>query len=335
MNSARTDRPTRLMICAVVLLVPLTFWASAALYFDLPFKGARAPAGALYLFLIAGLVGWIRPLWKAVGCGFACFSIVLGWWLSLQPANVRDWQPDVAETAWAEIDKDRVAIHNVRNSLYRSETDYTPRWETRAVNLSSIRSADIFITYWGSPWIAHPILSFHYGDDEYLAFSIEVRKEKGEGYSAVRGFFRQFELIYIVSDERDVVRLRTNYRQGEEVYAFRLRASPGAAQALFMEYIRSLNRLREQPEWYNALTTNCTTDIRRMAVLAVGPDAPAWDWRILLNGRLDEMLYSQGRLVGNLSLAELKQRAHINAVARVSDQAPDFSQRIRFGRPGF
>jgi hypothetical protein len=178
-------------------------------------------------------------------------------------------------------------------------------------------------------------MSFNYGDDEYLAFSIEVRKEKVESYSAVRGFFRQFELIYIASDERDVVRLRTNYRPGEEVYAFRLRATPEAARALFMEYIHSLNRLRERPEWYNALTTNCTTDIRRMAVIAVGPNAPAWDWRIFLNGHLDEMLYSQGRLAGDLSLAELKQRAHINAVARVYDQAPDFSQRIRSGRPGF
>jgi hypothetical protein len=326
----------RLIRCAAaVLLAPLTLWASAALYFDLPFKFASAPAAVIYLFLIAGLMYWIRPVWKAVGCGFACFAIVLGWWLLLEPSNVRDWQPDVSETAWAEIDGDQVTIHNVRNFIYRSETDYTPRWETKAVNVSSIRGADIFITYWGSPWIAHPIMSFHYGDDEYLAFSIEVRKEKGEGYSAVRGFFRQFELIYIVSDERDVVRLRTNYRHGEEVYVFRLRATPNVARALFMEYIQSLNRLRKQPEWYNALTTNCTTDIRKMAVAAAGTDAAAWDWRILLNGRLDEMLYSQGRLAGDLPLAELKQRAHINAVARVYDQAPDFSQRIRAGRPGF
>ena len=272
---------------------------------------------------------------KALACGFACFAVVLFWWLSLRPSNQRDWQPDVKETAWAEIAGDRVTIHNVRNSIYRSETDYTPRWESRVVNLSSIGGADIFITYWGSPWIAHPIISFQYGDHEYLAFSIEVRKEKREGYSAVRGFFRQFELIYIVSDEKDVVRLRSNYRQGEEVYAFRLRVRPETARGIFMEYIRTLNRLKERPEWYNAVTTNCTTDIRKMAVAVAGRDAPGWNWRILLNGRLDEMLYNQGRLAGNLSLAELKERAHINAAARVYDKAPDFSQRIRAGRPGF
>src|SRR4051794_32924525 len=318
---------------AAILLVPLTLWACAALYFDFPINGLLA--AVVYLCLIVGILALIRPFRKAVGVGVVCFAIVCGWWFSLRPSNNRDWQPDVAATAWADIEGDRVTIHNVRNSIYRTETDYTPRWETRVVDLSSIRGADIFITYWGSPWIAHPIVSFPYGNNEYLAFSIEVRKEVGEGYSAIRGFFRQFELIYIVSDERDVVRLRTNYRQGEEVYAFRLRAGPETVRAFFIEYIRSVNRLRERAEWYNALTTNCTTDIRRMAVLAAGPDAQPWDWRILLNGRMDEMLYRRGRLVGSLPLAELKQRAHINAVARVYDQAPDFSQRIRSGRLGF
>jgi hypothetical protein len=318
-----------------VLFVPVTLWASVAVYFDLPFRSTRAPAAAVYLFLVAGLFVWIRPVRKAVACGFACFAIVFAWWVSLQPSNVREWQPDVAETAWAEIEGNLVTVHNIRNSIYHSETDYTPRWETRIIDLSSILGADLFITYWGSPWIAHPIVSFHYGEDQYLAFSIEVRKEVGEGYSAVRGFFRQFELIYIVSDERDVVRLRSNYRQGEEVHAYRLRVRPEVAQALFREYIQSVNRLRERPQWYNALTTNCTTDIRKMAVSAAGPDAAPWDWRILLNGRLDEMLYERGRLAGVLSFLELKRRGHINAAARAYDRAPDFSQRIRAGRPGF
>ena len=173
-------------------------------------------------------------------CVRVLFRSQLGGGCHCRPRNVRNWQPDVSETGWAEVAGDQVTIHNVRNTIYRSETDYTPRWETRVVDLRSIRGADIFITYWGSPWIAHPIISFRYGNNEYLAFSIEVRKEVGEGYSAIRGFFRQFELIYIVSDERDVVRLRTNYRQGEDVYAFRLRASPEGARALFLA-IRSIS----------------------------------------------------------------------------------------------
>ena len=319
---------------AAVLLVPLTLWAAAALYFDLPIPHARVPAAVVYLVAIAGLLARTRPVWKAVASGFAGFAIVCGWWLSLPPSNVRDWQPDVARAAWAEVEGNRVTIHNVRNCIYRSENDYTPRWESRVVDLASIRGVDVFLTWWGSPWIAHPIMSIHHGDDQYLAFSVEARKEVGEGYSAIRGFFRQFELIYVVSDEKDVVRLRTNYRHGEDVYAYRLRVTPEEARALFLEYIRSLNRLAKEPEWYNGLTTNCTTEIRRMAVVA-GGSAGVWDWRILLNGRLDEMLHERGRLAGDLSLPELKQRAHINAVARTYGMAPDFSQRIRAGRPGF
>jgi hypothetical protein len=267
-----------------------------------------------------------------MGYGFACFAIAVGWWLSLQPSNVRDWQPDVSETAWAEIAGDRVTVHNVRNFIYRSETDYIPRWETRVVDLPSIRGADIFITYWGSPWIAHPIVSFRYGNDEYLAFSIEVRKEAGEQYSAIRGFFRQFELIDIVSDERDVVRLRTNYRQGEEVYLYRLRISPDQARAVFLQYIDAVNRLHKRPEWYNALTTNCTTEIRKVVDGVAGSHVP-WDWRILLNGRLDEMLYERGSLSRDLPFTELKRLSHINAEARGLDAG--YSQGIRAGRPGF
>jgi hypothetical protein len=320
-----------------VLLALCTFWACCALYFDLRGKDSSALAATLYLCVVAtGLLIWFRSFWKAASYGFGCFAITVGWWLSLQPSNVRKWQPDVAETAWAEIAGDRVTVHNVRNSVYRSETDYTPRWETRVVNLSSIRGADIFITYWGSPWIAHPIVSFRYGNDEYLAFSIEVRKEAGEQYSAIRGFFRQFELIYIVSDESDVVRLRTNYRQGEEVYLFRLRASPGRARAVFLQYIDALNRLHKRPEWYNALTTNCTTEIRKLVDSGTGSNVP-WDWRILLNGRLDEMLYERGSLAGDLPFPELKRSAHINPEARALnvDLDADFSGRIRKRRPGF
>ena len=216
-------------------------------YFDLPWKGAGALAAAIYVCVIAGILIWVRPFWKAIGGAFGCFSLVVGWWLSLQASNVRNWQPDVSKTAWAEIAGDQVTIHNVRNTIYRSETDYTPRWETRVVDLRSIRGADIFITYWGSPWIAHPIISFPYGNNEYLAFSIEARKEVGEGYSAIRGFFRQFELIYIVSDERDVVRLRTNYRDRGRSIRFPPTGLTGAGTSAFSAICSiGLNRLHER-----------------------------------------------------------------------------------------
>ena len=150
-------------------------------------------------------------------------------------------------------------------------------------------------------------------------------------YSAVRGLFRQFELMYIAADERDVVRLRTNYRQGEEVYLFRLDGSTPQVREFFLQYLHRLNDLKNRPEWYSALTQNCTTSIR--AQRAVAERIP-WDWRILANGRGDELLYERGIIDTNLPMAELKKRVHINERARAADQSPEFSRLIRQDVPG-
>jgi hypothetical protein len=174
-------------------------------------------------------------------------------------------------------------------------------------------------------------VSFGFAGGEYVCFSIETRKEKGENYSALRGLFRQFELIYIVADERDLVRLRTNYRQGEEVYLYRLRSSKERIRASFLDYLRRVNSLRMRPEWYNAITQNCTTSIR--AQRAATARAP-WDWRMLANGYGNELLYERGVVNTNVGLAELKQRAHINERAKAADKAGDFSIQIRQGVPG-
>ena len=225
---------------ALLLVISLTGWAAAALYFDL-LSGSLCDA---WQRPATGSPCWGR-CWlsadAAKGSQFASrrFALVLAWWLTLKPSNDRAWQPDVAQTAWAEIDGDHVTIHNVRNCDYRTEGDYTPRWETRSFDLSQIRGMDIFLTYWGSPWIAHPIVSFQFGDNDYIAMSIETRKEVGEVYSAIRGFFRYYELIYTVSDERDVVRLRTNYRKGEETYLFHTLATPEHARATFLNYLKT------------------------------------------------------------------------------------------------
>ena len=153
------------------------------------------------------------------------------------------------------------------------------------------------------------------------------------GSSAVRGLYRQFTLIYVVADERDPIRLRTNYRKGEEVYLYRTAASPGEARERFLEYVNTLNTLHTQPRWYNAITTNCTTAIR--AQHPVNQRTP-WDWRILLNGKGDELLYERHLIAtAGLPFPELKERSHINERARAADQDPDFSRRIREGVPGF
>ena len=319
---------------AVIASILLTSWATPALYFDFPFPRLGLVLAAFYLLtMFSGLfLSRRRYRYLVMPAGFI---IVVAWWLSLQPSNAREWQDDVSRTAWADVKGDQITIYNVRNCDYRAEFDYVCAWETRNYDLAKLRGLDIAITYWGSPWIAHPIASFDFGGQGHLPISIETRKVMGQGYSAVRGFFRQYELIYIVSDERDVIRLRTNYRTGEEVYLFRTTASPEVARGILLDYLQRINRIHNTPEWYNALTNNCTTNI---AVAAAGGEGRpvSRDWRILLNGRSDEMLYENHQLVTDgLSLPELKERAHINAAARLAGKDPAFSIRIRENRTGF
>jgi hypothetical protein len=333
LTSRRWVRTLALTI-VVILGILFTFWATAALYFDLPWPWLRVPAAVLYfLTMFSGLLLSRRKFrFLVMPAGFV---VVLAWWLTLKPTNNADWQKDVDRTAWADISGDQVTIHNIRDCDYRAEFDYTCVWETRTYDLAKLKGFDIALTYWGSPWIAHPIASFDFGDEGYLPISIETRKVAGQGYSAIRGFFRQYTLIYLVSDERDVIRLRTNYRTGEEVYLFHTTATPERARGIFLDYLQRVNRMHTQPEWYNALTNNCTTNIA-LAAAQSEHRAVHWDWRILLNGHGDQMLYENGDIVTDgLPLAELKDKIHINAAARAADNHPDFSQEIRAGRPGF
>src|SRR5215475_1904575 len=187
-------------------------WAFGALYFDFPKAGTFA-AIAFLLAVLAGVI-FVRGKLLKLGIVLGTCALVTAWWLTLKPSNDGAWQPDVAQTAWAEINGDEVTFHNVRNCDYRTHTDFTTHWETRTVRLSQITGMDLFIMYWGSPWMAHPIVSFRFADALPLCFSIETRKTVGQEYSALRGLFRQYTLIYIVADERDSVRVRSKYRHG-------------------------------------------------------------------------------------------------------------------------
>lgn len=303
-------------------------WAFGALYFDFP--TAPTLAAILFVVVLVATILFVRGKWLKLAIAFAAFAVVVSWWLTLKPSNDREWQPDVARTAWADINGDEITIHNVRNCDYRTETDFTPRWETRTVRLSQITGIDVAINYWGSPWIAHPIVSFQFADALPLCFSIETRKTIGQQYSAVKGLYRQYTLMYVVADERDVIRLRSNYRR-EDVYLYHTLASPEQARQRFREYMNTLNALHENARWYNAVTENCTTSIRaqRAAKLRV-----RWDWRILLNGKADELLYQDHAIAtGGLSFTELKQRSLINERARAADDDPNFSRAIREGLP--
>src|SRR6478672_1899439 len=176
-------------------------WAFGAVWYDAPFGAGNRIAAVLLATASVMALLFVRPFWRKLVVVVVLFAAVLAWWLTLSPTNDADWQPDVAREAWADVQGDEVTFHNVRNCDYRSETDYTPHWETRTVRLSQIAGVDMAITYWGSPWIAHPIVSFRFADSPPISFSIETRKMIGQEYSALRGLYRQYALIYIVADE--------------------------------------------------------------------------------------------------------------------------------------
>jgi hypothetical protein len=312
------------------LIALLTLWAAAALYFDVRVPWLRLPLAAIYgLGVLAALI-WVRPARLAAAlCGVG-FVLVLAWWLSLKPSNDRDWQPDVAILPYATITGNQVTIHNIRNCNYRTETDFDSQYYDKAFNLDDLHTVDLYLVTWGSPHIAHTMVSFGFASGDHVCFSIETRKEKGEGYSAMRGLFRQFELTYVIADERDLVRLRTNYRQGEEVCLYPLRVTPEQGRALLLDYLKRANALRERAQWYNAVTDNCTTAIRTQRA---AEDRQAWDWRLLINGHMDELLYERGLIPTNVPFAELKKQAWVNARARAADHDPDFSKRIRQNLP--
>ena len=166
-----------------------------------------------------------------------------------------------------------------------------------------------------------------------MCISIETRRQLGETYSPVKGLFRQYELTYVVGDERDLVRCRTGYRK-EQVYLYRAEGSPEVLRNVFLDYIRTINSLRDHPQWYNTLTGNCTTQIRGH-VRPFAERASRWSWKLVLNGYVDEMAYENGTLDGRLTFHELKIASHVNARARAADDDPHFSTRIREGLPGF
>lgn len=326
----------RVLFWIVFLLASM--WAATALIVDFRVTVLQAPLAALYACL--AIVALLRP--KTLLLSLVSFALVAGWWLTLQPSNDRPWQLDVDRLPATEIRGNEVKLTNVRNFEYRTEADYTPHWETRTVDLSRIRGVDLFVTHWGSPYIAHAIVSFRFGaatdssEDTFLAMSIEARKIKGQEYSAFLGFFRQFELIHLVADEHDVIRLRTNYRTGEVVRLYRTLMNPHDSRAFFLQFLQWLERQRAQPEWYNALTDNCSSSLTSYLTTQHIGGVSKWDPRQVANGLAEEMLFQHGDLeTAGLSFEEFSQKAIINDSARQLDPKARFSQEIRRGRPGF
>jgi len=311
----------------------MTGWASLAIYYS-NLSGESVKAALAGIFALGTVCAFIllRNRRRTLIGFLIVFCTVVVWWITIPASNERDWQTDVAVLPYATINGDLVTIHNIRNLKYRTETDFAPQYYDKAFDLKKLDSVDLVTVYWMGDAIAHVMLSFGFNGKDFVAFSIETRKEKTEEYSTIKGFFKQYELTYIVADERDVIRVRTNFRNPrEDVYIFRTRMKPERARLFFMEYIRKINELKERAEWYNTLTTNCTTNVVKH-VRAFGVDL-RYSWKVLLSGYIARYVYDLGGLDTRLSFEELKKRGYVNPRAQAIGDDPDFSRKIREGLP--
>ena len=312
-------------------------WGTLALHYSGLSPGwLREALAAAFGLLALVALGAIGAGWRR-GAVLAAFAVaflgLLLHWRTIEPSRDRDWAPEVARLPHVTVDGDLVTLHDIRNFDYRTETDFTPAYYDRTVDLRKLDALDVVTSYWMGPAIAHVFLSFGFGDD-HVAVSVEARKERGEGYSSVQGFFKRYELIYLVGDERDLIRVRTNYRHDppEDVYLYRVCGPVENARRLFLEYVRAINALRERPRFYDTLTTNCTTTI--LLHTRVNPGHLPLSWKVLLSGYAAEYVYERGRFDTGLPFEDLRRRSRINDAARAADRAPDFSRRIREGLPG-
>lgn len=307
-------------------------WGALALFYRLN-TGGLMLFGTIGLWLVIG-IALVLLLWSKLIAGIfglcVLFAALGFWWSSLTPSNEREWADDVAQTLTGEIKDQTLTLKGVRDFDWHSETDYTIKWEDREYDLSQVKTVDVITSYWGMPAIAHVIVSFGFSDGQYLAFSVEIRRERHEVYSELGGFFKEYELSIIAADENDVVKVRSNVR-GEDLYLYRLKISPEMAQNLLKSYVDRANELAQTPRFYHTLTANCTTVVFNM-VRGLGHHIP-FDYRLLLTGLLPAYLAELGALE-KLDLDTLKAQGRITERALNAHPEDDFSTVIRQGVPG-
>lgn len=320
-------------VFASLLIVLATVWGAFALAYQVPGTGVvkGAAAGVWTVFSLTMIAAsWRHRASIALPLFLTAFAFLLVWWHRLPASNNRVWADDVAQMTNGTIDGTRVTLHNVRNFDWRSDTDYTQRWETRSYDLDQLDSVDMVMSYWSGPAIAHMIVSFGFSDGQHVAFSVEIRRERGETFSEVGGFFKEFELSVVAADERDVIRVRTNVR-GEDDYLYRVRMPLQAMRALFLAYVDEANQMVATPRFYNTVTANCTTLVYHMMTGIVGHLPLGYE--LLLSGYLPEYVYARGALDQRESLETLRSLGHITGRAKKADRSEDFSADIRVGIP--
>ena len=317
-----------------ILLLPLWLvvfgwgaWCTLALWFsNLPGQGLR---GAVSVAFVAGsLFGIARERFRlrALRLVLPAFLLVTVYWLLIPASNDRDWMPEYSRPATATFDGDVVMIHDVRDFEYRQEFDFTPRWSERTVRLSQAQSVDLALSNWGIADVSHVILSFGFADGTHVAVSVETRRENGEPQTSVRSLFKQYELVYVVGDERDLIRLRVDFRK-ETLRLFPLRGTAEEVRTLFRDVMERANRLAAHPEYYNMITQNCTTSLLPHRA-QIRPERYG-DLRVLLNGRFDELLYERGAIATDLPLDEARRLFTVKPGPVDPGTSIDYSRRIR------
>jgi hypothetical protein len=304
-------------------------WATLAIYYsNLPWAELRLGLAAVFAAFAIWVLATRRRHMPAILA--VLFAAVVIWWIAIPPSHDRNWRQEVAVMPRAIIDGDRVRLTGVRNFEYRSRNDFTARYEEREVQLSHLTALDFYVSYFLEGPVGHTFLSFIFDNAPPLSISIETRPEVGEGFAPVASMFKQFELIYVVGDERDLVGVRAIQRN-EPIYLYRLNTSPEDARRLLLVYLQRINELADRPEFYHLLTNSCTINIIRYANAAgrVG----RIDIRHILNGLVDSYLYRSGRIDTTLPFDELRRRSQINDAVKAADGAADFSQRIRASLP--
>jgi hypothetical protein len=321
------------LLALIPVVVLMTAWGVLAIYWSNPPAGLLRTVSAALFGLATALAFLCLPNRRRTLVGFLLvFAGVVAWWVAIPASNDRPWQRDVAALPYATVRGDQVTIHNIRNLNYRTETDFDVRYYDKAFDLKQLDSVDLIAVYWMGDAIAHVMVTFGFQERDFAIFSIETRKEIGEGYSTVKGFFKQYELIFIAGDERDLIRVRTDYRNPpEDVYLYRTRMPPEAARKFFMEYVQEINSLKQHPQWYNTLTSNCTVDIIRL-IRDFGGRA-TYNWKVLLSGYTPLYAYELGALDTRIPFEELRKRSYINPKARAVGDDPEFSRKIREGLP--
>jgi uncharacterized protein DUF4105 len=304
-------------------------WAALAIHYsNMPWAWLRFALAIIFAAFAIWALWLSRP--RRTVAFTALFLGVVAWWIAIPPSHDREWRTEVAVMPRAFIDGDRVRLTGVRDFEYRTRNDFTVRYEEREVLLSHLIGLDFYVSYFMEGPVGHTFLSFIFDNAPPLTISIETRPEVGEGFAPIASMFKQFELIYVVGSERDLVGVRTNHR-GEPTYLYRLNTSGDDARRLLLVYLARINELADRPEFYHLLTNSCTINIVRYAN-AAGREG-RFDIRHLLNGLVDGYLYHSGRVDTTLPFDELRRRSLINAAAQAADGAPDFSQRIRASLP--